>query len=103
MNLEAIRGHLRSAQCSLGAEHSLSSRLKNIERALTPGDSLFRNDAVSAEMDLLVISTELEELPQMTPPHFVFEGETHTGRTQVEVPAGVNEAIEQIAAAIELL
>jgi hypothetical protein len=45
---------------------------------------LFRNDAVSAETDLLAISVDLE-------------------RAQVEVPPGVNEAIKQIGEAIELL
>jgi hypothetical protein len=49
---------------------------------LTPGDALWRDDAVSAERDLLAISTELELLPMTAP---------------------LNEAIRHVTAAIELL
>jgi hypothetical protein len=79
MDLKAIRDHLRLARLALGPEHPLSSRIERVERNLTPGDALFRNDAVSAETDLLAISTDLERLPN------------------------VNEAIKQIGDAIELL
>jgi hypothetical protein len=56
-----------------------------VERKLTPGDALWRDDAVSAERDLLAISTELEQLPR------------------VGSPDVANEAIEHVADAIELL
>jgi len=49
---------------------------------LTPGDALWRDDAVSAERDLLAISTEIGQLP---------------------MSAALNEAIKQVAEAIELL
>jgi hypothetical protein len=84
MDLKAIRDHLSLAGLALGPEHPLSSRIKMVERHLTPGDPWFRNDAVSAETDLLAISADLE-------------------RAQVQVPPGVNEAIKQIGEAIELL
>ena len=84
MDLKAICDHLCLARLALGPEHPLSSRIKMVERNLTPGDPSFRNDAVSAETELLAISTDLE-------------------RVQVEVPPGVNEAIKQIGNAIELL
>jgi hypothetical protein len=79
MDLKAIRDHLSLARLALGPEHPLSPRIERVERNLTPGDPLFRNDAVSAETDLLAISTDLERLPN------------------------VNEAIKQIGDAIELL
>jgi hypothetical protein len=84
MDLKAICDHLRLARLALGPGQPLSSRIEMVERHLTPGDPLFRNDAVSAETDLLAISVDLE-------------------RAQVEVPPGVNEAIKQIGEAIELL
>ena len=49
---------------------------------MTPGDALWRDDAVSAERDLLAISTELEQLPMTGP---------------------LNEAIKHVTGAIELL
>ena len=85
MDLQAIREHLSSARLALGPEHPLSARIETVERSLTPGDPLWRNDAVSAEKDLLAISTDLEQLPHLIPPHIV------------------NEAIEHISDAIELL
>lgn len=81
----AIRDHLRLARSTLGPEHPLSARIEKVERSLTPGDALWRNDAVSAEGDLLAISTELEQSPRVAPPDIV------------------NEAIEHVADAIELL
>ena len=82
MDLKAIRDQLSSARVALGPEHPLSQRIEKVERRLTPGDALWRDDAVSAERDLLAISTEIERLP---------------------VTAPVNEAIKHIADAIELL
>ena len=84
MDLKAICDHLRLARLALGPEHPLSSHIEMVERHLTPGDPLFRNDAVSAETDLLAISADLES-------------------AEVEVPPGVNEAIKQLGEAIELL
>ena len=84
MDLKAICDHLRLARLALEPEHPLSSRIEMVERHLTPGDPLFRNDAVSAETDLLAIAADLQ-------------------RAQVEVPPGVSEAIKQIGEAIELL
>jgi hypothetical protein len=102
MDLKAIRDHLRCARRALGAEHLLSARLETVERQLTPGDSLWRDDAVSAETSLLAVLTELEQLPKVMPP----DASGREGRTdgvQAQVPPGVNEAIQQIADAIELL
>jgi hypothetical protein len=82
MDLKAIRDHLSAARLALGPEHPQSQRIERIERRLTPGDALWRDDAVSAERDLLAISTELEELPMTAP---------------------LNEAIKHVADAIELL
>ena len=103
MDLKAIRDHLRLARFALGPEHPLSSRIRMVERNLTPGDPLFRNDAVSAENDLLAISTELEQLPRVLPQRAVSSAEGTTEPAQTEVPSGVNDAIKQIADAIELL
>jgi hypothetical protein len=97
MDLKAIRDHLCLARNALGPAHPLSLRIKTVERNLTPGDPLFRNDAVSAETDLLAISTELEQL------RFVSDGKGITERAQAEVPPGVDDAIKEIADAIELL
>jgi hypothetical protein len=82
MDLKAIRDQLSSARLLLGPEHPLSPRIEKVERKLTPGDALWRDDAVGAERDLLAISTELELLP---------------------MNAALNEAIEHVIAAIELL
>jgi hypothetical protein len=82
MDLKAIREHLSSARLALGPEHPLSRRIEKVERNLTPGDALWHDDAVSAERDLLAISTELGRLPMAAP---------------------VNEAIKHVADAIELL
>jgi hypothetical protein len=82
MDLKAIRDHLSSARLALGPEHPLSQRIEKVERKLTPGDALWRDDAVSAERDLLAISTEIGQLP---------------------MSAALNEAIKQVAEAIELL
>jgi hypothetical protein len=101
MDLKAIRDHLCLARFALGAEHSLSSRIRMVERNLTPGDPLFRNDAVTAENDLLAISTELEQLPKVLPQRVVSSAEGITEET--EVPPGVEDAIKLIADAIELL
>jgi hypothetical protein len=82
MDLKAIREHLSLARLALGPEHPLSRRIEKVERRLTPGDAWWRDDAVSAERDLLAISTEIEQLP---------------------VTAPQNEAIKHVADAIELL
>jgi hypothetical protein len=82
MDLKAIRDQLSSARRALGSEHPLSQRIEKVERKLTPGDALWRDDAVSAERDLLAISTELELLPMTAP---------------------LNEVIRHVTAAIELL
>jgi hypothetical protein len=103
MDLKAIRDHLCLARSALGPEHPLSSRIRMVERNLTPGDPLFCNDAVSAENDLLAISTELGQQPKVIPPRVVSGAEGITERAQAEVPPGVNDAIKQIADAIELL
>lgn len=97
MDLKGIREHLCSARLALGTDHPLASRIRTIERTLTPGDLLWRDDAVSAENDLLAVSTELERLPKVMPPSGI------TGCAQAEVPPGVTEAIKRIADAIELL
>ncbi len=85
MDLQSIRDHLRLARCTLGEEHPLSPRIAKVERNLTPGDPLFRDDAVSAERDLLAISTELEQ------------------SLSAGTPGRANEAIKHLADAIELL
>ena len=82
MDLKAIRDRLASARLALGLEHPLSLRLEKVERELTPGDALWRDDAVSAERDLLAISTEIGQL---------------------SMSDALNEAIKHIADAIELL
>jgi hypothetical protein len=82
MDLNAIRDHLSMARRALGQEHPLSRRIEKVERNLTPGDALWRDDAVTAERDLLAISTEIEQLP---------------------MSAALNEAIKHVAEAIELL
>lgn len=82
MELKAIRDHLSSARTALGPEHPLSRRIERVERKLTPGDALWRDDAVSAERDLLAISTELGQLPMTAP---------------------LSEAIKHVTGAIELL
>ena len=68
MDLKAIRDHLCLARLALGPEQPLSVRIRMVERNLTPGDPLWRNDAISAQTDLLAISTELEQLPKVIPP-----------------------------------
>jgi hypothetical protein len=103
MNLQSIRDYLCLARLALGAEHPLSARLETVDRHLMPGDPLFRNDAVSAENDLLAISAELEQLPKIVPPHVVSGARGITERAVAEVSPGVNDAIKQIADAIELL
>jgi hypothetical protein len=103
MDLKAIRDHLCLARLAVGQEHPLSARIKTIERNLTPGDSLWRDDAVSAEIDLLAILAELEQLPKITPPGVASGAEGIIELAQAQVPPGVNEAIKQIGAAIELL
>lgn len=82
MDLQGIREHLASARRVLGPEDPLSVRIEKVERGLTPGDALWRDDAVSAERDLLAISAEIERLPMSAP---------------------ANEAIKHVADAIELL
>jgi hypothetical protein len=82
MDLKTIRDHLSSARVALGRQHPLSHRIERVERALTPGDSLWRDDAVAAERDLLAISTDIGRLP-MSP--------------------ALNEAIKHVTGAIELL
>jgi hypothetical protein len=82
MDLKAIRDHLSLARNALGQQHPLARRIEKVERKLTPGDALWRDDAVGAERDLLAISTEIEQLP---------------------MSAALNEAIKHIADAIELL
>jgi hypothetical protein len=103
MDLKAIRDHLCLARSALGPAHPLSVRIKMVERNLTPGDPLWRGDAINAQTDLLAISTELEQLPEVIPPRVVSGAEGITERAQAEVPPGVNEAIKQIGDAIELL
>jgi hypothetical protein len=103
MDLKAIRDHLCLARLAFGQEHPLSARIKTVERNLTPGDSLWRDDAVSAETDLLAILAELEQQPKVIPQGVASGAEGITERAQAQVPPGVNEAIKQIGAAIELL
>ena len=103
MDLKAIRDHLYLAGLALGPEHPLASRIKAVERNLTPGDPLWCNDAVSAETDLLAISTELGHLPKLIPSRDGLGVERISEKIQAEVPLGVSEAIKQIADAIELL
>jgi hypothetical protein len=74
---------------ALGHSHLLFSRILTIERNLTPGDSQFPDDAVSAETDLLWVSTEIEQLIQAAP--------------QKAALPNLDEALKQIAEAIELL
>lgn len=82
MDLKAIRNHLSLARGALGPAHPQSRRIERVERKLTPGDALWRDDAVSAEQDLLAISAELEQSPTSGP---------------------LNEAIKHLGDAIELL
>jgi hypothetical protein len=82
MDLKAIRDHLSLARSALGPDHPLTGRIQRVERTLTPGDALWRDDAVSAERELLAISTEIELLRATAP---------------------LNEAIKHVADAIELL
>jgi hypothetical protein len=82
MDLKAIRDHLSLARSALGPDHPLTGRIQRVERTLTPGDALWRDDAVSAERELLAISTEIEQLRATAP---------------------LNEAIKHVADAIELL
>ena len=82
MDLKAIRDQLSLARRALGPEHPQSPRIEKVERKLTPGDALWRDDAVSAEKELLAISADLEQL---------------------SVTAPLNEAIKHLAGAIELL
>jgi len=103
MDLKAIRDHLCLARLAVGQEHPLSARIKTVERNLTPGDSLWRDDALRAETDLLAILAELEQLPKVVPPDGASGAEGITERAQAQVPPGVNEAIKHIGAAIELL
>jgi hypothetical protein len=67
MNLRAIRDHLNLARFAVGQEHPLSAPIKMVGRHLTPGDSLWRDDAIAAESDLLAILAQLERLPEMAP------------------------------------
>jgi hypothetical protein len=103
MDLKAIRDHLSLARLAIGQQHPLSARIRTVERNLTPGDALWRDDAVSAETDLLAILAEIEQLPKVTPPGIASGAEAITEGAHAQVPAGVNEAIKQIGAAIELL
>ncbi len=82
MDLKAIRDHLSLARSALGPDHPLTGRIQRVERTLTPGDALWRDDAVSAERELLAITTEIEQLRATAP---------------------LNEAIKHVADAIELL
>jgi hypothetical protein len=100
MDLKAIRDHLRAARLAIGEEHTLSARIKMVERNLTPGDSLWRDNALSAETDLLAILSELEQLPKVAPPGVASDVER---TTEAVVPPGVNAAIKEIGAALELL
>jgi hypothetical protein len=102
MDLKAIRDHLALARRALGPKHPLSARLQTVERKLTPGDALWGGDAVSAQADLLAISTELEQLPKVMPARANPEARG-PAEGPAEVPPGVNEAIKQVGDAIELL
>jgi hypothetical protein len=82
MDLKAIRDQLSLARAALGPEHPQSPRIEKVERQLTPGDAFWRDDAVSAERNLLAISADLEQLSMTAP---------------------LNEAIKHLATAIELL
>jgi hypothetical protein len=103
MDLKAIRDHLRGGWLAIGEEHPLSARIKTVERRLTPGDSLWRDDAVSAETDLLAILSELEQLPKVAPPEVGSDVEASTAPAEAVVAGGVNAAIKEIGAALELL
>ena len=103
MDLKAIRDHLRGARLAIGEEHTLSARIKTVERNLTPGDSLWRDDAVSAETDLLAVLSELERLPKVARPGVASNVERSTEPAEAVVPPGVNAAIKEIGAALELL
>jgi hypothetical protein len=103
MDLEGIRHHLCLARFALGPEQPLSVRIHMVERNLTPGDPLWRDDAISAQTDLLAILTELEQLPEVIPSRVVSGAERIIELAQAEAPRGVNEAIKQIGDAIELL
>jgi hypothetical protein len=82
MDLKAIRDQLSLARAALGPGHPQSPRIERVERQLTPGDALWRDDAVGAERELLAISGDLGQLSMTAP---------------------VNEAIKHLAAAVELL
>ena len=102
MDLKTIRDHLSAARRALGPGHPLEARLQTAERKLTPGDSLWCGDAVSVQADLLAISTELEQWPTVPAPQ-PDSAARGADPAPAEVPPGINEAIEQIADAIELL
>jgi hypothetical protein len=103
MDLKAIRDHLRGAQLAIGEEHKLSARIRTVERHLTPGDSLWRDDALSAQTDLLAILAELEQLPKVAPMGVASGAEGTTEQAEAVVAPGVNAAIKEIGAALELL
>jgi len=103
MDLKAIRDHLSKAELAIGQEHPLSARIKTVARNLTPGDRLWCDDALTAQNSLLAILADLEQLPKGLPPPVSPGGEGSAQRAETQVPLGVNEAIEQIGAAIELL
>jgi len=103
MDLKAVRDHLRAARLVIGEEHTLSAGIETVERRLTPGDVLWRDDAVSAETDLLAILSELQQLPKVVPLWVASDVERSTEPAEAVVRPGVNAAIKEIGAALELL
>ena len=99
MDLVGIRAHLSLARVALGIDHPLSLRIMIVERHLTPGSPMWCNDAVSAESELLAISTGLEQLPELMTPGPSKSAET----ARAKILSTVNVAMKHIEDAIFLL
>ncbi len=100
---DAIREHLALARRALGPAHPLSKRIQKVERQLTPRDALWGGDAVKVQADLLAISTDLEQAPKVAPSRDAPAATGVADAPPAQLPPGVNEAIEHIGDAIELL
>jgi len=92
MDLVGIRAQLSLARVALGIDHPLSLRIVTVERHLTPGSPLWCTDAVSAESDLLALSTGLEQPPELMTPGPSETAEAARART----PPTVNVAMKHV-------
>jgi len=92
MDLVGIRAQLSLARVALGIDHPLSLRIVTVERHLTPGSPLWCTDAVSAESDLLALSTGLEQPPELMTP-----GPSETAEAaRARIPPTVNVAMKHV-------